>query len=154
MTVYLVISLPKIPRVGQNRIYSPYVTVYLVISLPNIPYMHCVCMVLANPMHVCVTRCAWWSTCKRLDTFEAWHCADLVPSGFCCSMRLVWNLWPWQATPLYPPSSQIFSRNFFLEYTSLYVDPNQLPEVFQISMEVRAGFHCLNVSLTFVILYN
>ena len=27
-------------RVGQNRIYTPYLTVYLVISLPKIPYIH------------------------------------------------------------------------------------------------------------------
>ena len=27
-------------RVGQNRIYIPYINVYLVISLPKIPYIH------------------------------------------------------------------------------------------------------------------
>jgi len=27
-------------------------TVYLVISLPKIPYIHCIYMVLANPTHV------------------------------------------------------------------------------------------------------
>jgi hypothetical protein len=27
-------------RVGQNRIYAPYMTVYLVIFLPKIPYIH------------------------------------------------------------------------------------------------------------------
>jgi hypothetical protein len=27
-------------RVGQNRIYTPYMTVYLVTSLPKIPYVH------------------------------------------------------------------------------------------------------------------
>jgi len=37
-----------VPRVGQNRIYTPYMTVYLVISLPNIPYIHRIYMVLAN----------------------------------------------------------------------------------------------------------
>jgi len=37
-------------RVGQNRIYTPYMTVYLAISLPKIPYMHRIYMVLANPM--------------------------------------------------------------------------------------------------------
>jgi hypothetical protein len=54
MSVYLVISLPKILyiyesgqpilgdilRVGQNRIYTPYMTVYLVISLPKILYIY------------------------------------------------------------------------------------------------------------------
>ena len=28
------------PRVGQNRICAPYMTLYLVISLPKIPYIH------------------------------------------------------------------------------------------------------------------
>ena len=36
-------------RVGQDRIYTPYVTVYLVILLPKIPYIHRIYMVLANP---------------------------------------------------------------------------------------------------------
>jgi hypothetical protein len=36
-------------RVGQDRIYAPYMTVYLVISLPKMPYIHRVDMVLANP---------------------------------------------------------------------------------------------------------
>jgi hypothetical protein len=40
-----------IPRVGQNRIYTPYMTVYLVISLPKLPYIHRIYMVLANPTH-------------------------------------------------------------------------------------------------------
>jgi len=40
-----------ISRVGQNRIYAPYMAVYLVISLPNVPYMHRIYMVLANPIY-------------------------------------------------------------------------------------------------------
>jgi len=36
-------------RVGQNRIYAPYITVHLVISLPKIPYIHRIYMILANP---------------------------------------------------------------------------------------------------------
>jgi hypothetical protein len=40
-----------IRRVGQNRIYTPYMTVYLVISLPKMPYIHRIYMVLANPSH-------------------------------------------------------------------------------------------------------
>ena len=35
-------------RVGQSRMYAPYMTVYLVISLPKIPYIHRIYMVLAN----------------------------------------------------------------------------------------------------------
>ena len=38
-------------RVGQNRIYTPYMTVYLVISLPKLPYIHRIYMVLANPTY-------------------------------------------------------------------------------------------------------
>jgi len=30
-------------RVGQNRIYTPYMTVYLVSSLPKIPYIYGSC---------------------------------------------------------------------------------------------------------------
>jgi len=41
-------------RVGQN-VYVPYMTVYLVISLPKIPYIHHIYMVLANPANVCCT---------------------------------------------------------------------------------------------------
>jgi hypothetical protein len=36
-------------RVGQNLVYTPYMTVYLMISLPTIPYIHRIYMVLANP---------------------------------------------------------------------------------------------------------
>jgi hypothetical protein len=39
-------------RVGQNCIYTPYMTVYLVISLQIIPYIHRIYMVLANPIYV------------------------------------------------------------------------------------------------------
>jgi len=42
-------------RVGQNRIYTPYMTVYLVISLPKIPYKHRIYMVLANPTQMHLT---------------------------------------------------------------------------------------------------
>jgi hypothetical protein len=64
------ISVPIIlyiyTRVGQNRIYTPYMTACMVISLPKIPYVHrthvkingsgppYVYMVLANPEHVCI----------------------------------------------------------------------------------------------------
>jgi len=42
----------SICRVGQNRIYTPYMTVYMVISLPKIPYIHHIYMVLANPKYL------------------------------------------------------------------------------------------------------
>jgi len=38
-------------KVGQNRIYTPYMTVYLVISLLKSPYTNRIYMVLANPNH-------------------------------------------------------------------------------------------------------
>ena len=37
---------------GQNRIYTPYMTVYLAISLPKIPCVHRVHMVVANPRYI------------------------------------------------------------------------------------------------------
>ena len=45
------VTAPNMTRGGQNRIYAPYMTVYLVISLPKIPYMLCIYRVLANPKH-------------------------------------------------------------------------------------------------------
>jgi len=38
-------------RVGLARtVYAPYMTLYLVVSLPKIPYIHCIYLVLANPI--------------------------------------------------------------------------------------------------------
>ena len=55
-------------RVGQNRIYTPYMTVYMVNSLPKIPYTHRIYMVLANPTHVAslCPSCAQWVLVVRL----------------------------------------------------------------------------------------
>ena len=39
-------------RVGQNRIYTPFMTVYLVIFLSKKPYTHHTYMVLANPTYM------------------------------------------------------------------------------------------------------
>jgi len=38
-------------RINQNRIYSLCMTVYLVISLPKVPYINRLYMVLANPSY-------------------------------------------------------------------------------------------------------
>jgi len=38
-------------RVGQSRVYTPYMTIYLAVSLPKLPYMHRKYMVLANPLN-------------------------------------------------------------------------------------------------------
>jgi hypothetical protein len=49
--------LPKyIYRVSHDRIYTPYMTLYLVISLPKIPYVHCIYMALANPIQTAKAR--------------------------------------------------------------------------------------------------
>ena len=42
----------RIYRVGQNCIYTPYMTVYLVFFLPKLLYTHRVYMVLANPTRI------------------------------------------------------------------------------------------------------
>ena len=52
ITEFLAGKSPSICRVGQNRIYTPYMNVYLVISLPKIPYIHRIYMVLANPKYM------------------------------------------------------------------------------------------------------
>ena len=51
-----------ITRVGQNRIYTPYMTVYLVISLFKIPYIHRIHRILANPNY----NASWPRTRKRV----------------------------------------------------------------------------------------
>ena len=43
---------PFICRVGQNRIYTLDTTVYLVISLPKLPYINRIYVVLANPIYL------------------------------------------------------------------------------------------------------
>jgi hypothetical protein len=51
MAVHSRTGIPRMVRVGQNRIYTPYMTVYLVNSLPKIPYIHRINVVLANPTY-------------------------------------------------------------------------------------------------------
>ena len=53
-------------RVGQNRIFAPYMTVHLVISLTKTPYIQRIYRVLANPIHT--VYLAGKSTNKRSDT--------------------------------------------------------------------------------------
>jgi len=57
----------QVCRVGQNRIYTPYMTVYLMISLPKIPHIHRIYMVLANPTSVVK---AVFSQCQVLERKE------------------------------------------------------------------------------------
>ena len=49
-------------RVGQNCIYTPYMTVHLVISLPKLPYIHRIYMVLSNPNYMLACcRYSWFA---------------------------------------------------------------------------------------------
>jgi hypothetical protein len=43
-------------RVGQSRMHTPYITVYKVISLPKIPCVHCMYIVLVDPSDVWCVR--------------------------------------------------------------------------------------------------
>jgi len=49
-------SVVDLRRIGQNGIHAPNMTVYLVISLPKLPYTHRIYMILANAIH---TAWAW-----------------------------------------------------------------------------------------------
>ena len=49
ISLYCFVVIKLLSRIGQNRIYTPYMTVYLVIFLPKLPYIHRIYMVLANP---------------------------------------------------------------------------------------------------------
>jgi hypothetical protein len=73
-------------RVGQNRMYVPYMTVYLVISLPEIPYTHRIniYVVLANPTYIVSSIHNSNLSCMRSSGCEAWACcpkAQLAPQN-------------------------------------------------------------------------
>ena len=60
-------------RVGQNRIYTPYLTVYMVNSLPKIPYTHrmyiyTVCIYIYIYIYIYMYGLAN-STCKERQAF-------------------------------------------------------------------------------------
>jgi len=42
-------AFSTLSKEGQKRTYTPFLTVYLVISLPKLPFIHRIYMVLANP---------------------------------------------------------------------------------------------------------
>jgi len=65
-----------IARVGQNRIYTPYMTVYLMISLPKIPYIHRIYMVLANLIYIYI-QCAYGILSREITM----HTVQLHGSG-------------------------------------------------------------------------
>ena len=55
---------PGISRVGQNRIYTPYMTVYLVISLLKILYMHRIYIWFWPTLEISSLTC--WKTQQQL----------------------------------------------------------------------------------------
>jgi len=70
-------------RVVQNRIYTPYMTVYLVISLPKLPYVHRIYMVLANPNYfIIVLPFLLYPSLHLYQGFHYTHChSTFVHSG-------------------------------------------------------------------------
>ena len=54
--VCLDLFVTNMDRVGKNCIHTQHMTVYLVISLPKIPFMHRIYMVLASPVHEEIVR--------------------------------------------------------------------------------------------------
>ena len=75
-------------RVGQNRMYTPHMTVYLVISLPKVSYIHRICIVLANPSIAVLLRlvkCPWkclWRMGGFRDVHPGWvHTVEDVHHG-------------------------------------------------------------------------
>jgi hypothetical protein len=57
-------------KVGQSRIYTPYMTVYLVISLPKIPYIHRIYIWFWPTLFIYpVLPCEF----SRLGRLSCWH---------------------------------------------------------------------------------
>ena len=110
----------NIYRVGQNRIYTPYMTVYLMKSLQKRPYIHRIHMVLANPKYLpkAPFRALWHpptgdfiSTHRRLYLYP--QATSFVPTGdFICTHRQLY-LYP-QATLFVPTGDFICTHRRLL----------------------------------------
>ena len=105
-------------RVGQNRIYTPYLAVILVISLPKMPYIHRIYMVLANPTCMLCLRVM----CLLLCLVGLW--LDLIICGlFLCTPNLI-SAGLYSALSMPPPQPKHLIRptNFLLvlDNTSLF----------------------------------
>jgi len=78
-----------ITKVGQNRKYTPYMTVYLVMSLPKIPYIYGSGQPYTSPMHhhpkedshrtsrTCVIHsvsvgASWWTSWEAQNGMDFW----------------------------------------------------------------------------------
>ena len=57
-------------RVGQNRIYALYMTVYLVIPSPKLPFIHCVNLVMANPINASLLSAKALKQCSILPFLD------------------------------------------------------------------------------------
>jgi len=55
-------------RVGQNRIYTPYMTVYLMISLPKLPYIHRIYIWFWPTLHILVGLTGYECTYAHMRT--------------------------------------------------------------------------------------
>ena len=79
-------------RVGQNCIYTPYMTVCMVISLPKIRiytvYIYR-CMVLANPNDKGVPPCLCLSLCACPVSYKAVYAG--VSINVCSQLKRVWS---------------------------------------------------------------
>ena len=67
-----VVAIVSLLGFGQNRIYAPYMTVYLVISLPRIPCMHHIHVVMANPTYCSLTNSIAFSTHIAHPVTDIW----------------------------------------------------------------------------------
>jgi len=59
-------TTPLTRRVGPNRVYTLHMTVYLVISLPKIPYIHRIYIGLARTVYIHrIWPYIWWFSCPK-----------------------------------------------------------------------------------------
>ena len=82
-------SVWSIYRVGQNLTYTPYMTVYLVISLPKMPYTHRIYMVLANPIYIHMVFFA--GAFLYIQSYTVWSMHSLYIQSYTVYM---YRLWP------------------------------------------------------------
>jgi len=104
-------------RIVHNRMYTPYLTVFLVISLPKIPYTHRIYMALVNstyhthaelmPVHTCVPVLAcndltpiWsmhaWFDINLIAAYLSLHATIWHRSDRCMpDLTSIWSLHAW-----------------------------------------------------------
>jgi len=96
-----------ISRDGHNLNYEPYMTIYLAISLPKIPCIHCIYRVLANPTHfylfyvvafgsICskdmnVAQKTTWKTCSFYAASMWWLSVPSVAKTWMVRQKTTWK---------------------------------------------------------------